>query len=502
MRPDAVTTLTFSSPAMARWCEGRAAEMEAGELSVKQFNRLMLGLIDGGHAVAADPGFVQKLRAAVQKAAPATKGGESVTTKAKTSATDPKALKGTKAGAVMTAARVKSPSENLNRKRFEVKTANGSQLLYGGRGMETSSELDLAVIGVYAKQMLRRAGVGVMLTEWEKSLWAEMKESGQWVGDAGQFYYGGGGSEGYVPNTQVKALLDDTLSGGIEITPAVFDDAVVVKPLLTGQLAPFVDMRPVTGRRVKSGTMQNLTVSWGTPDGTAAAPFDTSSLIGPLDTPVYPVSGFVEIGRDFEADTPVAIGQLVVEAYSERLKEQLDRVIAVGDGVTQPLGIVNTPGITSVNSDMGAGGPPTVSDYEALMFTVPLQYRLLDLNPCFISNDTSYARLSGIKVGPTDQRRVFGTQAPTATVGGTGNGPSYSAFGQPVRISPALSNNRIIFGGLKKYRLYQRLGAEFIVETGGRTLTLSNKILMGVRARFGGQVADPTAFAVMSDAQD
>lgn len=496
MRPEATTTFTFRSAGMARWCEGRAAEMEAGTLPVKTFNRLMLGLIDAGHAVAADPRFLKKLREVVKGTTPAktTTRGKAMTTKATVPA-------GSKAAKMLNSARVKDPSENLNRTKHAVKRADGSQLLYGGRPVETSSEFDLAAVGVFVKHMLRRQGVGVALSEWEKGLMAELVEKGRWVGSVGNTYFGGG-PDGYVPNGNVKALLDDTLSGGIEITPSVFDDAIVVKPLLNGQLAPFVDVKPVTGRRVKSGVMQNLTVQWGTPDGTSAIPFDTGGLIGPLDTPVHPVSGFIELGRDFESDTPVNIGSLVVEVYGERLKADLDRVVAVGNGTTEPLGIANTTGVTLVNSDSGAAGPPTVSDYEALMFAVPLQYRLMDLNPAFISNDVSYSRLSGIKVGPTDQRRVFGTQAPTATVGGTGNPPSYSAFGQPVRFSPNLSNNRIIFGGLKRYRLYQRMGAEFIVERGGRTLTLANKVLLGVRARFGGQVADPAAFAVMVDAQD
>lgn len=497
MTPVDETTFSFKSARMADWVQKRMTEVEAGDLSPGVFNAMLLHLVDRGFA-AADEGFVTKLRAEVKRCKTTTKPTQRGATMTTPKTTTPANLKGTKAGAVMNSARVKDASESLCSKRYSLKRADGSALVYGGRALETSSEHDLAVIGVYTKTVLRRQGVGVPLSEFERSLLGELVEKGGWVGTVGNTYFGGG-PDGHVPNVMVKALLDDTISGGIEITPSVFDDAIVVKPLLNGQLAPFVDLKPVTGRRVKSGTMQNLTVAWGVPDGAAAPVFDTSSLIGPLDTPIFPVVGFVELGRDFEADTPVAIGTLVVEQYSERLKAELDRVIAVGNGTSEPLGIANTSGITLVQSDMGSAGPATVSDYEALMFTVPLQYRLSDMNACFISNDTSYARLSGIKVGPTDQRRVFGTQS---SIGGTQQAPMYSAFGQPVRISPNLTNNKIVYGGLKKYRLYQRLGGEFFAERGGRTLTLSNKILMGVRARFGGQVADASAFALMTDAQD
>lgn len=502
MRAVAETTFRFKSAGLARWCEDRVRDVEAGSLPVKRFHRLMLRLLSKGHATASDPTFADKLRAAVNETTTkTTTRGTTMTTKATTAGSDPKKLAGTKAGAVMNGARVKEASERLNKSKFAVKRADGSALLYGGRPVETSSEHDLAAVGVFVKTMLRRQGVGVEMSEWEKSLLAELVEKGQWVGTVGSVYHGGG-PDGYVPNARVKALLDDTVSGGLFITPVQFDDAVITKPLLSGQLAPHVDVRPVVGRRVTTGVMENMTLQWGVPDGSAATPFDTASLISPLDTAIHPVSGFVELGRDFEADTPVAIGSLVVEQYSERLKSELDRVIAVGDGVTQPLGLTNASGMTAVNSDMGAGGPPTVSDYEALLFAVPLQYRLMDLNPAYVMNDVTYSRASGIKVGPTDQRRVFGQQAPTVAVGGTGNGPAYSLFGQPVRISPSFPNNKIIFGGLRKYRLYQRLGAEFVVERGGRTLTLSNKTLIGVRARFGGRVVDGAAFSSMSDAQD
>lgn len=500
MRPEAEAVVSFKSANMARWVEQRAAEMEAGDMPVKLFNALMLKLLDNGYATA-DEGFVDKLRAEVKrcKTTKPTQRGATMTTPKTTSPASIKA--GSKAGAMLTSARVKDASERLSKSKHAVKRPDGSALVYGGRPVETSSEYDLAAVGVFVKSVLRRQGVGVELSEFERGLLAELVEKGQWVGTVGNVYHGGG-PDGFVPNTRVKALLDDTLSGGLYITPVEFDSAIITKPLLTGQLSPYVDTRPVTGRRITTGVLENLSLTWGTPDGSPATPFDTNALVSPLDTAVYPVSGFIELGNDFLADTPVNVGSEVVALYGERLKSELDRVIAVGNGTNEPLGLANASGLTAVNSDMGAAGPPTVSDYEAMLFSVPLQYRLLDLNPAYVMNDTTYARASAIKVGPTDQRRVFGQQAPTTTIGGVGNAPGYALFGQPVRISPNLTNNRVIFGGLKKYRLYQRLGGEFIVERGGRTLALSNKTLIGVRARFGGRVVDGAAFSSMSDAQD
>jgi hypothetical protein len=55
---------------------------------------------------------------------------------------------------------------------------------------------------------------------------------------------------------------------------------------------------------------------------------------------------------------------------------------------------------------------------------------------------------------------------------------------------------------LKKYRLYQRAGYEIVRESGGRTLTLANTSLIGLRGRFGGRVVDGNAFAQTIDAQN
>src|SRR5205823_1985145 len=107
----------------------------------------------------------------------------------------------------------------------------------------------------------------------------------------------------------------------------------------------------------------------------------------------------------------------------------------------------------------------------------PLQYRLLELNPAFVGNDTTYRRFRGTPVGPGDQRRVFGL-----------NEQSYQLLEYPYRVQNDLTNNKLIFACLKKYRMYQRLGMEVVREAGGRNLTLANTSLIGLRARFGGRM--------------
>jgi hypothetical protein len=284
------------------------------------------------------------------------KGNAMVDVKKKTpSGIDPRS----KAGRVMSAARVKDAGSRLSSKRYEVKRPDGNPLMHGGKAVERPSEYDSALIGVFFKHTLRKQGLSCELNDWERSLLAESAEKDQWVGSLPNGDYFGGGEPGaYVPGHRVKSLLDDTISGGLYMNPVVLDTAIITYPLLSGQLFPFIDLKVITGRRIMVPTVQNLSVSWGVAPGTAITPFNTSALVNSRDTPIFNVSGFVEISNDLLADSPVAIGNEIVGLYGERMKAELDRVIAVGSGANEPLGIANTSGLIGVVSDAGIGGPP------------------------------------------------------------------------------------------------------------------------------------------------
>lgn len=411
--------------------------------------------------------------------------------KAMKTKTSPAALKGTKAGALFNGARVKDASERLSDVKSVVKGRDGNALRWGAKTVETASERDNATVGVWFKHTLKRAGVpGIVFSEWEKSLFAELVQKGRWVGEAAGTYYGGGSPDDYVPNAVVKSLLDDTTSGGIYLNPAVFDANVITYPLLHSELLPFIDLVPVTGRRVQGATMGNMSLTWGSAAGQAIQPLNTSSLVGDLSTPVFPLSGAIEIGNDLLADSPVNIGATVTGLYGEKQKAELDRVVVNGNGTNEPAGITNTSGLVTVSSDNGAGGPPTVSDYEGLLFGVGKQYRAKDWNPVFIGNDTSYRRARGIPVGAGDERRVFGMDHET-----------YTLLNHRYAISNDLSNAKVVFGCLKRFRLYQAHGTEVVVERGGRQLALTNQTLIVLRSRFGGKVVDANSFAISTDMQ-
>lgn len=315
------------------------------------------------------------------------------------------------------------------------------------------------------------------------------------VGGAGMSYdYEG---EKLFNDLHRKAVLDDSTSGGLEAVPIEFDSSVILTPLLNGELFPLVNIVNVSRRRIEAAKIGNPTMSWGTAEGTAIPLFDTASFISAFDNSVYPITGAIELGLDFLADSPLAVGAIVVQRYGERFKTEMDNVIVNGNGTNRPEGVFTAAGTTAVSA-ASAGAGPAVGDYEGLMFGVPKQYRQeAGLRPessraVFIGTDVSYRRARGIPVNSTnDARRIFGMDE-----------MSYTLFGYKYAIGAAAGflNSSLGFCCMNRYRMYRRQGLE-VQYVRGTDWDLVRRNMEGivVRARFGGALEDGAAMAKMTD---
>jgi HK97 family phage major capsid protein len=371
----------------------------------------------------------------------------------------------------------------------------------GKRFIDEPSELDRAVCGAYAKLLISGAGKGVphamKMTDHDKDLvqyaLRHMKWGGVINGIGDEDARGIGVNDAKLSDWQIKAVLDDAASGGLELAPIVFDDAIIMTPLLTGEFFPRVNLVTITrGRRIEGGSIGNVTLSSGGADGTAIPLFNTASFIAAFDTNIYVVNGAIEIGLDFLSDSPVAVADVVTGQYGTVLLNWLDEQCVLGDGTTEPEGVNVASGTVSVNAANGAGGPPTVGDYEALLFGVPKQYKqgFPTNRITYGANETSYQRARSIAVGTTDARRVFGMTH-----------EDYQMFGHPYAIGTAIGNRAINFVNWGRYRMYRRAGLTLRATTEGKELVRANQMLITARARFGGQLEDGNAAAVMADAQ-
>lgn len=374
----------------------------------------------------------------------------------------------------------------------------------GRRYLDEPSELEKAVNGAYIKWAIasemggeRRVPAQLRMTDHDKQLidfaLHEMKWGGV-IGGDGSEADGAMGIKGTKLSAfQRKALIDDSTSGGLEAAPIAFDDMVILTPLLNGEFFPRVNVVNITrGRRIEGASMGNVTFSSGGADDTAIPLFNTANFVAAFDTNIYVANGSIEIGLDFLSDTPIPVAETITSIYGQQLLTWLDTQICVGDGTTEPEGVTVTSGTTTVNAENGASGPPTVGDYESLLFGVAKAYK--QGYPAdrivFGGTETSYQRARGIAVGSSDQRRVFGMTH-----------EDYMLFGHPYGINEDLTNRQIFFANLARYRMYRRLGLTLKVTTEGKELVRNNLMLITARARFGGSLEDGAAAAYCADAQ-
>ncbi len=364
--------------------------------------------------------------------------------------------------------------------------------------LESLSQADTAIVGAYMKWASTRGGQDckhplLRMTEHDHQLMEYALHEMPWTGYA----RGPGGSEMELPSIKLnefqrKALLDDSTSGGTEAAPVVVDMALITTPLLYGELFPLVEVVPIPrGRRIEGAAITNLTWTSGTAEGTAITPFTTTSMISAFDNTVYPAVAAIEIGNDFQEDSPYNIGQVIIEKAGEKAMEWLDNQIANGDGTTEPQGLFTASGTTDAGSPAGgASAAAQITDYENMYFGIEKAFRPPSdrARTVFIADDTSYKRARAIKVGSSDARRIFGLDE-----------QSYTLMGIPYKVQNDIGNTKACCANLRYYRMYRRLGVTVRTETGGRTLALANETLLVLRMRWAGKLTLGGAMCYIDD---
>lgn len=393
----------------------------------------------------------------------------------------------------------KSSQSERNRKVFGDAPVVGSD----GAPMNTQSQLDKAIASAWFKKMVmaeaRRSNtpLNIRFTDRDKALVHHALEKSAFTGPVGSYGEDSDGaqfhlegvklSETVQPEMITKALLDDGTSGGLEAVPIEFDNAVIMTPLLEGELYPLITWRPTSRRRIEAYSMGEVTFD-NTAEGTAGTLFNTAGFIAALDTTINPVTGFMEVGADFMEDSPNNMLADIRQRYGSGFRKEMDRQIAVGSGSGELLGLTQTAGIANIAA-ANAAIPYSTSDAEALLFGVGKEYRdEAGASAVYLSSETVYSRFRGIPHGTDDERRVMGM-----------NQEDYRLMGHSYRIQNSVGAAVAGFFCLNYYRGYRRRGFSINIESGGKTLTLANQRLISLRARYGGQLSLAGAGAIIDD---
>ncbi len=406
--------------------------------------------------------------------------------------------------------RVKTVKEKFDGTRksltFPERTKSGRQHPFAGQAindpvrggnLDSPSQLDLAVCGAYFKFVVNceRGFMNVpapfRMTDTDQELIKYAVHEMPWCGEINA----GTKNPLLVENEMLspvwqKALLDDGTSGGIDLAPTVFDDQIIRVPYLNGEFFPRVTVVNIPrGRRIEGASIGQLSLNSGGADATAITLFTTANFVTAFDTTIFVVDGAIEIGLDFISDSPVPIGQIITDEYGQALLTWLDTQIQVGDGTTEPQGVMVASGTTLVTASSIA---MTVGGYLSMFFGIPKQFKTgaPTTQIAFGATETTYMRARAIATGSAYNTLAFGME----------NLANYELFAHPFAISGSMTNAQVSFVNYKRYRMYRRLGATFKTTTEGRTLVRANEMMVSLRARFGGQLEDGNAAAVVTDA--
>lgn len=394
----------------------------------------------------------------------------------------------------------------LNRAKF----GENSQVRFGMEQtpIDEPSQRDKAIAGAWMKFMMvrfckstgRQVPNGVKLSEHDMDLVNWAARNSEFIGPVGNknadeesclFNFDRTKAD---TDLKVKALLDDSTSGGLEAVPIEFDNMVIMSALLNGELFPLVDWKTVNRRRQEGYSMGEFTFT-NTAEGTAITPFTTTSFIAAFDTTIYPIVGAVEVGLDFLDDAPTDIGGQIQTRYADGFLKHMDNQIAAGNGTTSLTGLFTTSGLNNIDASSGSL-PYKTADVENLLFGVTKPYRAgagrgAASRAVFLSNELVYKRMRQIPWSTETNLRAFGTQ----------DYESYMLAGHPYKINEAVTspNAKAGFFCMNWYRGYRRAGFQVTVDNTGATNRLKNQETIVVRARYGGQLALAAAGCIIDD---
>ena len=339
-------------------------------------------------------------------------------------------------------------------------------------------------------------GIG-QLTEHEEDLLKELATDHEWVGDAGGVYHNSGVKLASALRTKGTDFIADATSGGQSMVPYWFDTEVVNYPLLAGELAPMVDLKDMPASNdARLTTMGNVTATWqGSPSegsGAAVALQTTDGLVGLLDNSVFDLVMAISVGRNLIADSPISVGREITMRMGMKHAEQVDFVIANGNGTSQPKGLLNSTGMNTVSAANNSIGPFTTGDITNLISAVPKQYRQTnDQKVAFVFNDSTWFRLRNLQVNKStgDQRLILGY-----------NFKDYTLGDYQIRVNNSLPQSSVFFGKLDLYKLWRRMGLMIESSWQGKTLMLNHEVLFTARARYAGVLSNGAGIAYMANA--
>ncbi len=168
---------------------------------------------------------------------------------------------------------------------------------------------------------------------------------------------------------QVKALAEGSDAAGGYLVPEELRDEIVARATEASRLAKLVRRIGCRSNAVKVPTLStDVSVYWGSE---GASFTESDPAFGQKSITIHRLNAMTKISRELVADAGIDLVDYLSTLFAEAVAVEEDRVIAVGDGSTQPEGLYSAAGLQEYAVD-GA------IDYDALVeiyYTLPGRYR-------------------------------------------------------------------------------------------------------------------------------
>lgn len=305
---------------------------------------------------------------------------------------------------------------------------------------------------------------------------------------------------GALTHVEISALQEGIDSeGGYLVPEQLLNQIVQKKPTptrLAGKVSTFTTIRDTLAMPKVNYTTDDLyttgmRVTWtGEVPASATTHRATNPVFGMIRIPVYTAMMSLLVTNDLMEDSMVMLQSYLSDKITETIELLKDNMILNGTGASQPSGILQNPGGTDEPATVVSGSADalTADGIQSLGWSLPEQY---DESAEFVFNKTNTGQaLAKLKDG--DGRYLWG-----AGLQDSGLVPSIKGrelLGYPTTFSgfaPNIAANSypIVFGDLRGYFAVNRVGVsiQFLRELYAET----NQVLVLVRLRFGGDVAEP-----------
>lgn len=229
----------------------------------------------------------------------------------------------------------------------------------------------------------------------------------------------------------------------------------------------------------------------------AQKPEGTSMTLASVSASVFTAAGLATISNQLLADSNPAVDRLVTADLAKRLVALEEQAFLTGTGTGQPLGILNTPGVQTVNSD--TAGNPAVDGglLDEILDGIALVQAEHGNPTAIVMHPRTWTRI--IKARDAQGLYVIGG-------GSIGDGPaqSNSLLGYrvvlsnriPTNLGTSTNESRVIIGDFSEALILDRQG--ITVDESQHVLFTSNQTIFRAEQRVGFTAArQPKAFCVL-----